>query len=102
MVMTQYLIAKSVLEAIVRGSLENDPRLRVHSFLPLGRTRPIDVEVDRDECHVTVHLDARLGEHLPTLATEVRQAIAEALGRMTGLAVRGVDVVFSGIFPAGA
>ncbi len=29
--MTQYLIATSVLEAIVRGSLENDERLRLHT-----------------------------------------------------------------------
>ena len=32
--MTQYLIAMSVLETIVRGSLENDERLRVHTPLP--------------------------------------------------------------------
>lgn len=100
--MTEYLIATSVLEAIVRGSLENDGRLRIHSLLPLVRTHPVEVKVDGQECHVTVHLDARLGEYLPALATGARQRIAEALGQMTGLAVKGVDVVFSSVFPAGA
>lgn len=100
--MTEYLIATSVLQAIVRGSLENDDRLRVHSLLPLLRTHPVEVTVDGQECHVTVQLDARLGEYFPALATGARQKIAEALGQMTGLAVNGVDVVFSGVFPAGA
>jgi ubiquinone biosynthesis protein UbiJ len=99
--MTEYLIATSVLEAIVRGSLENDERLRVHAPLPLVRTHPVEVAVAGQECHVAVQLDARLGEYLPALATAVRQRIAEALGQMTGLAVNGVDVVFSGVFPAG-
>jgi uncharacterized alkaline shock family protein YloU len=100
--MTEYQIATSVLEAIVRGSLEHEARVRVHSPLPLVRTHPVEVAVDDQECHVTVHLDARLGEHLPTLANGARTKIAEALGQMTGLAVTGVDIVFSGVFPAGA
>jgi uncharacterized alkaline shock family protein YloU len=99
--MTEYLIATSVLEAIVRGSLENDDRLRFHSSLPLVRSHPVEVAVDDQECHVTVHLDARLGEHLPTLAVEARTKIASALGPMTGLTVSGVDVVFGGVFPSG-
>jgi hypothetical protein len=100
--MTQYLIATSVLEAIVRGTLENDERLRFHAPLPLVRTHPVEVKVDGQECHVTVHLDARLGEYLPALAVAARRRIAESLGRMTGLTVDAVDVVFSGVFPAGA
>ena len=100
--MTEYLIATSVLEAIVRGALEDDERLRLHAPLPLVRTHPVVVEMDGQHCHVTVHLDARLGEHLPGLADFVRHKVAEALTHMTGLAVAGVDVVFSGVFPAGA
>jgi uncharacterized alkaline shock family protein YloU len=100
--MTQYLISMSVLESIVRGSLENDERLRVHSPLPLSRTHAVEVAVDGDQCTVSVHLDARMGEHLPSLASGARGAIAEALGAMTGLAVAGVDVTFSGVFLAGA
>jgi uncharacterized alkaline shock family protein YloU len=100
--MPEYLIATSVLEAIVRGALEGDDRLRFHSSLPLMRSHPVDVVVTEEECHVTVHLDARLGEHLPELAVDARRKIASALGPMTGLTVSEVDVVFSGVFPSGA
>jgi uncharacterized alkaline shock family protein YloU len=96
---TQYLIATSVLETIVRGSLENDGRLRVHTPLLLARTRPIDIAVDGNECRVAVHLDARMGEHLPSLASGARRTIADALGSMTGLKVAAVDVSFNGVFP---
>ena len=99
--MTEYLIATSVLEAIVRGALDSDERLRFHSVLPLVRSHPVEVVVDKDACLVTVHLDARMGEPLPALASEVRQKISASLGPMTGLAVSGVDVVFGGVFPAG-
>ena len=99
--MTEYLIATSVLEAIVRGSLGSDERLRFHSLPPLVRSHPVEVVVEGDACHVTVQLDARMGEHLPTLTAEARQKIAAALGPMTGLAVSGVDVVFGGVFPSG-
>jgi hypothetical protein len=98
---TQYLIATSVLETIVRGSLENDKRLRVHTPLPLMLTHPVEIAVDGDTCTVSVHLDARMGEHLPSLASSARQTIAEALGAMTGLKVAAVDVLFSGVFPVG-
>ena len=87
--MTQYLIATCVLETIVRGSLENDERLRMHASMPLVRARPVEIAVDGERCHVSVHLDARMGEYLPALASSVRRTIAEALGRMTGLTVTG-------------
>jgi hypothetical protein len=98
--MTHYLIATSVLEAIVSGSLEHDDRLRVHTPLPLVLTHPVEVVVKGDECHVDVHLDARMGEHLPSLASSVRKTVASALSSMTGLKVAAVDVTFSGVFPA--
>lgn len=99
--MTQYLIATSVLETIVRGSLENDGRVRVHTPLPLARTRPIELTVQGENCFVSVQVDARMGEHLPSLAAGVRRTIAEALGSMTGLKVAAVDVSISGVFPVG-
>jgi hypothetical protein len=99
--MTQYLIATSVLESIIRGSVENDERLRVHTPLPFVRTRPVDIAVEGDKCFVSVQLDARMGEHLPSLASGVRRTIAEALGSMTGLKVAAVDVSFNGVFPVG-
>ena len=99
--MTEYQIATSVLEAIVRGSLEGDGRVRVHAVLPLVRSHAVEVTVDDEGCHVTVQLDARMGESLPGLAADVRQKISGALSPMTGLAVSGVDVVFVGVFPSG-
>ena len=98
--MTEYLISTSVLEAIVRGAVEYDERLRVHSPLPLTRTRAVEVTVDDQECRVVVHLDARMGENLPSLGSEARQKIVAALAHMTGLTVSAVDIVFSGVFPA--
>jgi uncharacterized alkaline shock family protein YloU len=97
--MTEYLIATSVLEAIVRGSLAGDDRVRVHSSLPLVGSRAAGVSVDGEQCHVVIHVDARMGEVLPELVPEVRSKIVAALGRMTGLHVSGVDVVFGGVFP---
>jgi uncharacterized alkaline shock family protein YloU len=100
--MTQYLIATSVLETIVRGSLENDGRLRVHAPLPLVRTRPVEISVTGEDCTVSVLLDARMGENLPLLAAGVRRTVSDALGSMTGLKVTAVDVSFSGVFPVTA
>jgi uncharacterized alkaline shock family protein YloU len=98
---TEFQIATSVLEAIVRGSVESDERLRIHSASSLARTHAVEVAVDEQGCSVTVQLDARLGESLPSLASEARQKISAALAHMTGLRVFGVDIVFSGVFPAG-
>jgi uncharacterized alkaline shock family protein YloU len=100
--MTEYLIATSVLEAIVRGSLAGDARLRVHSTLPLVGKHAAHVTVAGEECHVVVQVDARYGETLPPLAVDVRRKVTEALSHMTGLSVSAVDVVFSGVFPASA
>ena len=98
--MTEYLIATSVLEAIVRGSLVGDQRVRLHSSLPLMRSHPAEVTVEDDACDVVVHLDIRMGEFIPDVATEVRSKIADAVGPMTGLSVSSVDVVFTGVFSA--
>lgn len=97
--MTEYCIATNVLEAIVRGALEADERLRFHTPLALMRSRPIEVIVEGDSCRANLHLDGRFGEYLPALANVAREKAAEALGGMTGLAVSSVDVVFAGVFP---
>lgn len=97
--MSEYLIATSVLEDIVRGSLAGEERYRIHGGLSLVRSRATEVSVDNDSCKVVVHLDAAIGESLPALASQVRTKVAAALGPMTGLSVTSVDVVFSGVFP---
>ncbi len=100
--MTEYLIATSVLEAIVRGSLSGDARVRLHTSLPLVRSHPAEVTVEGDYCKVLVHVDVRMGEPFSAVAIDVRGKVADALGPMTGLSVSDVDVVVSGVFPAGA
>lgn len=99
--MTEYRIATSVLENIVRGALSGDQRIRVHAPLPLTRNHPVEISVQGDKCDVVVQVDARLGESLPNVAREVRDLVASALTRMTGLMVSSVDVVFASVFPAG-
>lgn len=96
--MTEYLIATSVLEAIVRGSLFGDERVRLHTSLPLIRTHPAEVCVEDDSCKVLVHVDVQMGELVSEVASDVRGKIADALGPMTGLSVSAVDVVVSGVF----
>lgn len=100
--MSEYLIATSVLEDIVQGSVAGEDRYRLHCGLPLVRSHPAEVSVENDSCKVVVHLDARIGENLPDMASEVRSRVAESLGPMTGLAVHSVDVVISGVFSPGA
>lgn len=100
--MSRYLIATNVLENIVRGSLAELQGLRVRSALPLVRTKPIEVAVEGEEARVSVHLDARMGEHLPTLARVVRERVAQGLSHMTGLRVTTVDVIVDGVFTTGA
>ena len=97
--MTEYRIATSVLEDIVRGSIAADTRIRVHAPLPLMRARPVEILVEGENCEVVIHLDARLGEVLPSLAADVRSAVAGALSRMTGLTAGSVDVIFASVFP---
>ena len=100
--MTEYQIATSVLETIVRESLTDDGRVRVHTPLPFVRTHTIEVRVESEQCQVTVHLDALMGEHLPSLGRDARARIAAALAQMTGLKVDAVDVIFAGVFPSGS
>jgi anti-sigma factor RsiW len=99
--MTEYRIATSVLEDIVRGSLAADDRIRVHAPLPLTRTHPVEVLVAGDRCEVVIQLDARLGEVLPALAADVRSVVAGAHRRHKGHGVESVKVVFASVFPAG-
>jgi uncharacterized alkaline shock family protein YloU len=55
--------------------------------------RGVDVEVAGGSATVTVRLAARYGAVLPELAEEVQRHVGDALDRMCGVEVRGVDVV---------
>jgi uncharacterized alkaline shock family protein YloU len=94
----EFHIATSVLEAIVRGAIKGEPLVRVHQG-GLGRHRPVEVQVENGACRVAVHLDAAYGEPLMPLGAGVQQRAREALERMTGLSVGGVEVVFEGVLP---
>ncbi len=100
--MTEYLIATSVLESIVRGSLAGDERIKSHNALPLVGGHAAEVLVQDESCSVVVHLDVRMGEFMPEVAAAVRSKVLGSLGPMTGLSVSNVDVVFGGVFPAGS
>lgn len=97
---TDYRIAHSVLESIVRGVVAADAALQLHQGSPLGRDKAIDVEVTESSCRVTLALDARLGDHLPTAAAALQKRVADTLQDTTGLTVEAVDVTVVSVVPA--
>lgn len=54
--------------------------------------RTADVKVAGGSATVTLHLTARYGTVLPSLAEDVQRQVATALEQMCGLEVRRVDV----------
>jgi uncharacterized alkaline shock family protein YloU len=74
----------------------------VHGSGGIGRSRSIDIASDYQQCRVEVHVDARFGEELPALGAVLQERIARALGRMTGLRIDAVTIVFAGVFPPAA
>lgn len=93
----EFHIATSVLEAIVRGAVKGESRVRVHQGV--RRPRGVEVQTEHGSCRVAVHVDAAYGEPLPALGGDVQQRVSEALEHMTGLAVSSVEVVFEGVLP---
>lgn len=98
--MASYRIAGTVLESIVKASVGGSDRLKLHSGLPLVGAHDIEVDVAGQECDVTVHVDAGLGEDLPMLAEDIRRRIAGALQQMAGLTARSVNVVIAAVLPS--
>jgi uncharacterized alkaline shock family protein YloU len=99
---TDYRIAASVLESIVRGALAGDGRLRVPATSGFMRGRAVEVAVSEDSARVFLSLEARFGEVMPALGTEAQALVSQALSSMTGLRVEAVDVQFVGVLPPGA
>ncbi len=95
-----YRIGVGVLEAIVRGALTHDPRLRLHPA-GLGRGRGLEVEATADSCRVSLTLEARMGESLPSLGAWAQHEVAQTLADTTGLQVESVDVLFAGVILPG-
>jgi uncharacterized alkaline shock family protein YloU len=94
-----YVIAASVLEAIAKGALSDDARIRLHSPSGLGRARGVEILVDERSLRVTLQLDARFGEELLGLGAEVQERVTRTLSRMTGFGVDSVCVIFARVFP---
>jgi uncharacterized alkaline shock family protein YloU len=94
-----YCIATSVLEAIVKGTVEEETRVRVRPAGALNWSKGIDVFADSQVCRVSIHLDARFGEDLCALGAGLQERVTRALQRLTGLRVEGVTIIFEGVFP---
>lgn len=61
-------------------------------------TQGIEIDFDEDEqLNVSVRLHVKSGQVLPELASEVRQAIADALSIQVGIAVGSIDIYIDGI-----
>jgi uncharacterized alkaline shock family protein YloU len=92
--------ATVAVETIVRGAVASvagarlDDPGRVARVLP-GRRGPVEWQVERSSIAFDVDISAAYGRVLPELAVAVRDAVAEQVARMTGLAVRSVDVTVS-------
>lgn len=95
-----FQIATSVLEDIVRGSLQEGGLLQRESGAGLLRIGGIDVEVSGLECSVTVEAEALYGEALLDLAEKIQLKASERLEGMTGMRVESVDVSFTGVYPS--
>jgi uncharacterized alkaline shock family protein YloU len=96
---TDYRIAASVLEDIVKGALQGDDRLRVHPGGGLIRGRGVEVNVEGESCRVSLPVEARFGEPLLPLGEHAQVRVSDVLGKITGLRVQAVDVSFVGVFP---
>jgi uncharacterized alkaline shock family protein YloU len=90
-------VADEAIESMVRGAVAGvagahlDAPGRVARVLP-GRRGPVEWHVDRSSIAFDVDISAAYGRVLPELAVAVRDAVADQVGRMTGLDVRAVDV----------
>ena len=94
-----YCIATSVLEAIVKGTVEEETCVRIRPAGALGWSKGIDVFADSQVCRVSIHLDARFGEDLCALGASLQERVIRALQRLTGLRVESVTIIFGGVFP---
>jgi uncharacterized alkaline shock family protein YloU len=95
-------VSDQAMASIVRLAVESVPGARVEApgrvsrVLP-GRRGPVEWTVAGNVASVDVDVVAEHGRVLPELGAHVRDAVAEHLGRMTGLVVRAVDVTVTGL-----
>lgn len=90
-------IAVNEVEGVASVGSANSGGLRA-VFANKVATQGIEVLVDEnDNLQVAVRLDVYHGYVLPTIAQQVRTAVADAVSSQIGIAVSAVDVYIDGI-----
>jgi uncharacterized alkaline shock family protein YloU len=86
-----YGIAQLALDG-VDGVRTITPPTRVGEFLTGRRAKGIQIEREGDQVDIALTVAMVYGERIPKVATAVQRAVREAVGSMTGLQVRTVEV----------
>lgn len=89
-------IAQLAVEEVA-GVRPTVPPARVGELLGGRRTRGIVIERDGDEVWIELTLSVDYGLEIPKVAAEVQRSVREAIGSMTGLVVRSVDVAVENV-----
>lgn len=59
--------------------------------------RGVHVRVEDNRVSVDVHLIVEYGAYIPTVALQVQKEVREAIERMTGKAIRAVNILVQGV-----
>lgn len=86
-----YGIAQLALDQ-VDGVRTVTPPTRVGEFLTGRRAKGILIERDEDTVSISLNVSITYGMRVPEVARAAQRAVREAVGSMTGLDVRSVDV----------
>jgi uncharacterized alkaline shock family protein YloU len=86
-----YGIAQLALDG-VEGVRTITPPTRVGEFLTGRRAKGIQIEREDDAVAISLTVAMTYGERIPKVAKAVQRAVREAVGSMTGLEVRTVEV----------
>lgn len=81
----------------VGGVRPTQPPARVGEILGGRRARGINIEREGDDVWVDLSLAVIYGSEIPKVAAAVQDAVREAIGSMTGLAVRSVNVAVESV-----
>lgn len=91
-----YGIAQLALDT-VKGVRPITPPTRVGEFLTGRRAKGIHITREDDRVDVSLTVAVTYGERIPQVAKEVQRAVREAVGSMTGLTVRTVEVFIEAV-----
>lgn len=81
----------------VGGVRPTQPPARVGEFLGGRRPRGINIEREGDDLWIDLSLAVSYGSEIPKVAVAVQGAVREAIGSMTGLVVRSVNVAVESV-----